>query len=205
MQHLLAAPVIAAEPSDETLFALRLEPNHEEPVWAVDGRRHDLELRHLRRVPQSAVSVSVIDRTLGPRAGERTRHAELRCKHDAERGPKALAAIAASGTHRAPNHSTDGPGASEPAGAQWTCVAVGGAVVSGKQILALAKDTFKEFSDDEATAQPARSFRCRKRSTARGKSSPIRSVAESRTSSRSAFCRSAWCSALRSCCSSPSP
>jgi len=47
VQELLATPFVAGKPSVEPLLALVLEPNHEEPVRTIDGRRHDLELRDL--------------------------------------------------------------------------------------------------------------------------------------------------------------
>ena len=68
MQHLLSPPLVAPEPPDESLLTLALEPDHEKPIRAIDGWRHDLELRDLRGHPLATLTVTILDGLLEARA-----------------------------------------------------------------------------------------------------------------------------------------
>jgi len=74
VQELLAAPLVTAKPSNKPLLALVLEANHEEPVRTVDGRRHDLERRDLRGIPDASLPIMIFDGSLGSLAREWARH-----------------------------------------------------------------------------------------------------------------------------------
>src|SRR6185503_17639507 len=62
-------PVLSSDPAREAFFTLTLEPDDEKVARSIDGRRHDLESRHLGDVPDSSLTVAILAGRLDAWAG----------------------------------------------------------------------------------------------------------------------------------------